>query len=377
MNILTRWFLALLAALIFIPVSRAQAPAAPVETRVLLIFDTSSAMKKRVPNEVKAIKQIFALALAERLQNGDSVGVWTFNSDAQTGLFPLQLWQVQNITPTASSVISFVEAQHYSKTTSFDKLTPLINHIVSISPRVLVIIFCDGDGQFKGTPFDNSVNAAFKEHQSDMRKAREPFVIALQGEYGQYSGSTISSAEEMTIPHFAPRAPSPQFPPPQGDSALQPPPPVSTVPPLIIIGNSAVSNPPPPPPTHDIIIKGPAPAPEPPANSVHTNAVPQASTRPETNPAPPVVMSVAPTNAVISSAVVSSHPTVSPPPLFTPATPAVSSGAVTVSTEFSKGVLLSVAGGVVVVAVVLAWLILGHSRRDAPASLITESLKKR
>ena len=93
MNV-TRWFLALLAALVFIPVSRAQEPGPPVETRVLIIFDTSSAMKKRVPNEVKAIKQLFALALAERLQTGDSIGVWTFNSDVHTGEYPLQFWQI-------------------------------------------------------------------------------------------------------------------------------------------------------------------------------------------------------------------------------------------------------------------------------------------
>src|SRR6516164_2050666 len=129
MKFLTQCFLAVVATLFFIPASRAQMPAPPVETRVLLIFDTSSGMKKRVPNEVKAIKQLFALALAERLENGDTIGVWTFNSDVHTGEFPLQRWQVQNITSTSSSVISFIQAQKYSKATSFDKLTPLINHV--------------------------------------------------------------------------------------------------------------------------------------------------------------------------------------------------------------------------------------------------------
>jgi hypothetical protein len=368
MNVLIRWFLALLAALTFIPASRAQSPAAPGETRVLLVFDTSSAMKKRVPNEVKAIKQIFALALAERLQNGDTIGVWTFDADVHTGQFPLLPWQVQNITPTASSVIDFIEQQHYSKTTSFDKLTPLINHVIRISPRVLVIIFCDGDGQLTGTPFDNSVNTAFKEHQSDMRKAREPFVIALRGEYGQYNGSTISSAEEMNIPHFTPPAPSPQFPPPAAMTS-QPPPPVSPVPPLIIIGNSAATNPPPPPPVHDIIIKGPAPAPESPAKSIHTNAIPQASAPPETNSIPPVAVSAMPINAVVSSP--------EPPKPALAITPTVSSGAVTVSAEVSKGVLCVIAGGILIVVGVPVWLMLNRSRRHTPTSLITESLKKR
>jgi hypothetical protein len=368
MNII-RWFLAALAVLVFIPISRAQESASPGETRVLLIFDTSSAMKKRLPNEVKAIKQLFALALAERLQNGDTVGVWTFNSDVHTGDYPLQRWQIQNITGSASSIIDYIETQRYSKTTSFDKLNPLINHVVTVSPRVLVVIFCDGDGRFTGTPFDNSVNTAFKEHQKDMRNGKEPFVIALRGEGGQYSGSTISSAEEMNIPHFTPLAPVPPIPAP-APSAPQPPPPVSTVPPLIIIGKSAATNPPPPPPpVQDIIIKGPAPAPAPPANSVHTNSIPESSSSlPETNPIPPVAVTTAPTNAVV------------PPPEFVspapPMTATVSPGAVTVSAEVGKGALFVIAGGILIVAGVPVWLILSRSRRQA-TSLITESLKKR
>ncbi|HTR42161.1 MAG TPA: hypothetical protein VMH87_11155 [Pseudomonadales bacterium] len=366
------------------PVLRAQAPVAPGETRVLIIFDTSSAMKKRLPNEVKAIKQLFALALAERLQNGDTIGIWTFDSDVHTGEYPLQYWQVQNITPIASSVISFVQSEHYGKTTSFDKLTPLISHVISTSPRILVIIFCDGDGQFKGTPFDMSVNAAFKEHQNDMRKAREPFVIALQGENGQYNGSTISSAEEMNIPHFSPRGPSPQFP-TEGAPVSQAPPPAPAPQPLIIIGHPA-TNAPPPPPTQDIIIKGTppvtTPAPAPPAGSVQTNAVPQAnslpeSKLPETNSAPPVVVSAPATNTVVSSAVVSPPEPPAPTPVPTPAvTPAAPPISITMPAETSKAALFVIAGGILIVAGVPLWVILGRSRRQA-TSLITESLKKR
>jgi hypothetical protein len=388
MNKLTRWFLAALAALIFIPssipASLAQMSAPPAETRVLLIFDTSAAMKKRVPNEVKAIKQLFALALAERLQNGDSIGVWTFNTDVHTGEFPLMRWQVQNITPTSSAVISFIQAQHYSKTTSFDKLTPLINHVVQSSPQLLIVIFCDGDGQFTGTPFDNSINASFKEHVGDMRKAHEPFVIALRGENGQYSGSTISSAEEMNIPHFAPLSPSPQFAPPQmAAPALQPPQPAQAAPPpLIIIGNSAGTKPLPPQPAPDLIIKGTNHMPEPPAASPQKNTIPQSSVVPETNPVPPVAASAAPVNAVVAS-----EQAPGPPPPVAPsqqtasAPPAVAStvspSPVAVPAESGKGRLFIIIGGILIVIGVPAWLILSRSRGQTADSLITEGLKKR
>jgi hypothetical protein len=380
MNVIIRWFLAVLAALIFIPAARAQS-APPVETRVLLIFDTSASMKKRVPNEVKAIKQLFALALAERLRNGDTIGVWTFNSDVHTGEFPLQRWQVQNITPTASAVINFIQAQKYSKTTSFDKLTPLINHVVTTSPQLLVVIFCDGEGQFTGTPFDNSINAAFKEHVSDMRKAHEPFVIALRGEGGQYSGSTISSAEEISIPHFAPLSPSPQFAPPE--LAAQPPAPAQPAPPpLIIIGKSAGTKPVPPQPVPDLIIKGTNRQPDPPATAAQTNASPQTSVTPETNAVPAAAVSAAPADAIVSSGQAASPPPAVPPVQRIASTPpAVASTAVpgpsTVPAESSKGTLFIIIGGILIVIGVPAWLILSRSRGHAADSLITEGLKKR
>jgi hypothetical protein len=363
LNRLIRFCFVLLATIAFIPITRAQTYESPPqpETRVLLVFDTSSGMKKRLPEEIKGIKQLFALALAEQLQNGDSIGVWTFDQDVHAGQLPLQHWQVQGITAIASNVINVVEAQHYSKTTSFAKLTPLIHHVVSVSPRLLIIIFCDGDGQMVGTPYDNSVNAAFVEHHGDMRKAREPFVIALRCEYGQYTGSTISSVESLDIPHFPPMAQSPQFPAPPVAPAPEPTPPPVQAQPLIIIGNAITNSPPPP-----------APAPAPPVNTTPaptpapTKLPPQAAL-PVTNVIPPMNTAAAPTNTVAASSEAASPP----PAIHLTA----SSEAVAAPAGFNKGIMLAIAGGAVFVIVILAWTLFRRARRPGD-SLITESLKK-
>lgn len=383
--LLTRLFLTLLPGMIFVPALHAQfpPPQQQPETRVLLIFDTSAAMKKRLPAEVKGIKQLFALSLAERLQNGDSIGVWTFDRDVHAGECPLQTWQVQSITVTASNVLDFIETRPYSHSTSFKQLTPLVNHVVSISPRLLVIIFCDGDGQFTGTPFDDSVNAAFKAHDKDMRKADEPFVIVLRGEDGHYSGSTINSAESINVPHFPQVAASPQFPPPEAPVPQPPPAPApQSPPPLIIIGNTVGTNVPPPPPAPSDIIKEPprtntappavSPSPE---SSVQTNAMPVAESLPETNSTPPVAVVETPTNAAVPAVT-------TPPPAPVAAAPTPPAGstatayAVATVTPINKGAVLAVAAGVIlIIAVAAIWSMIRRSRRHD--SLITESLKKR
>ena len=99
MNLWTRIFCALLAGMIFIPAVRAQERSAPqrrVESRYLFIFDTSSAMKKRLPAEEKALHELFALSLSGEFRPGDGIGVWIFNKELRTGVFPLQYYRPQD-----------------------------------------------------------------------------------------------------------------------------------------------------------------------------------------------------------------------------------------------------------------------------------------
>jgi len=388
-NLLTRWLLILLASMFLVPALRAQLPRVPrPETRVLLVFDTSSAMKKRLPAEVKGIKQLFALSLAERLQTGDTIGVWTFDRDVHAGEYPLETWHVQGITEITSNILDYIETRSYSHSTSFNKLTPLIDHVVSISPRVIIVIFCDGEGQFVGTPFDDSVNAAFKQHAKDMRKADEPFVIVLRGEDNHYTGSTINSAESINVPHFPEAGPSPQFPPPDETAPAPPPPPASPAPPLIIVGNSVGTNlPPPPPPPTDIIKEAPHTNAAPPAvspppqSSVQTNTTPMVQTVQETNPPPPVAIAETPTNVAIPAV---TTPPISPAATAPAAVPPVSvttypNGGFTMEMKLpsSRDIAFAAAAVLLIVAVAATWFIVRRSRRHDSPSLITESLKKR
>ncbi len=356
------FFFLLLAGMILPAGLPAQMPPQP-EKRVLLIFDTSSAMKKRLPAEVRAIKRLFGLSLAEQLSPGDSIGVWTFDQDVHTGDYPLQHWQVQNITDITSSIIEFLEAQHYSKTTSFDKLVPLINRVAAHSPRLIIVIFCDGEGQMNGTPFDSSVNAILQQHASDMRKAHEPIVVAFRVESGQYTGSTINSAENINLPGFPQQA----VPPPAPAPVIVPPPAPAPAPPpdLIIIGTNAGAKAPPPPPPPSVIIKEPAPAPVQ-VNPPKTSLPPQVSALPKTNAVLAVAVPKQPTNAVVMLAV-----TTPPPVQQTPAP------AATESPSISKRAVLGIGFGVIIFAGVSVYILSWLSRRRGSASLITESLKKR
>ncbi|HXC34992.1 MAG TPA: hypothetical protein VNV43_03905 [Candidatus Acidoferrales bacterium] len=375
-NLICICAVALLAGPGVISPLRAQSGERRVENRLLLVFDTSSAMKRRVPDEIKAINALFEITLNGRLRYGDSVGVWTFGRDLHLGQFPQQEWTEDKINTLPPELAAFLKKQHYSKDTHFDALIPTLNEVVRTSPRLTAVIFCDGDGHVSGIPGADSINTNFKGHQRDMERARMPFVIVLRSQLGRYVGCTISSAESVTLPQFPPLPPPPAAPAPIQTSP-HPPAPVGK--PLIVIGTHTETNPttttPPRQQTAPVIPAPvtPAPmlplkpnvsaAPAPPA-VIPAPSVPISETN--VTPIPPPATRMQPTNATIVPPQAQVRP---PPPAAAQAMPPESTGTSTVG-------LIAAGAGLFIVAIAILFFILRRARGRNSASLITESLKK-
>jgi hypothetical protein len=241
-----RIFFALVAGIFLVPKIHAQFSQPEIENRVLFIFDTSADMKKRVPAEQKILETILFTSMSGQLRSGDSMGVWTFDQDLRTGQFPLQRWDSSQAAMITSNIMTLVGKQHYRKTTTFDTLQPALNQVVENSQRLTVLIFCDGEAPFKGTPFDAGINSVFQEKQSAQKKARQPFVVILRSQLGQFIGCTANfPPARVNIPEFPP-LPLQEPPPSQPMNVPPSTAPAAEAPPLIIIGTKAGTNLPPP-----------------------------------------------------------------------------------------------------------------------------------
>ena len=358
-----------------VPPSLAQSDHGPVENRFLFVFDTSSAMKKRLPAEEKAISALFAIILNGHLRFGDTIGVWTFNQDPHTGEFPLQSWSDDKLTTFPLELIGFLKNQRYSKDTHFDALMPELNEVMKTSQRLTIFIFCDGDGQISDIPYAASLNSTFKQHQRQMEKGRIPFVVVLRSQIGQdgvghYVGCTISSAASISLPAFPP-LPAPR--PPPAPAKVAPPPPAPVVPSLIIIGTNNPAN-------NQTPLPAPAPpqrqAPPLPAPPAEPN-LPAAPVPPAPSPAPSVPMSA--TN-VIPPTAAPMQPTnaaIVPPPAPAPTVPSAEARTVPPETAgANKDGLIAAGAGIFIVAIAILVFILRRARRRNSSSLITESMKK-
>jgi hypothetical protein len=321
---------ALLTGTFFAPALRAQPAKQKVNNRFLLIFDTSSDMRQRLPAVQKALDTLLATSVNGQLQLGDNVGVWTFDQDLHTGQFPLQYWMPENAPMIASNIIRFVSKQHYSKKTGFDALQPLLNQVVQGSERLTVLIFCDGKGEIHGTPYDAGINQIFQQRQSERQKGQLPIVIGLRSQRGQYIGCMVSFPPQPVSLSAFPPLPEATHAPPVTNAPAPPSPPRSSVPPLIIIGT---------PPTNRV---PPALKPAP------TNPPPMTVT---STPAPAVANEVRPPDVVplVQTSAVPAQPNITAAPL-TPtkaATPPPESSEIGLKGTLAVGVAF-LAGGLVV-----------------------------
>lgn len=341
------------AGFYLVSVALAQPAVSSVDSRYLLVFDTSSAMKSRVPATQYVVERLFLSMMNGQFQPGDSIGVWAFDRKLRQGQFPLQRWLPENAATIASEITNFVRLQHYSKTTRFDVIMPEVNNLVQDSQQLTVLMFCDGDGEIKGTPFDTAINTLLKQNESTLSKSGDTFIVVLRAQLGKYIGYTVnSSAVGVNLPGFPPLPGPPQPVPPVQTNPSPPPrapspPPVTRVAPLIIIGTNVGTNPLPSVPPRAVL-------PNPPPARVEPNSPPVVESRPystnsiSTNAAPPKIAGTQ-TNA--------------------PASSGEPSG-------LSRHGALAIGAGLLVAAVVLIVVVLVRSRRPSRGSLITRSMKK-
>jgi hypothetical protein len=350
-------------------------PAAAQETqpaRWLLVFDTSSAMKKRLPAVEAVLKNLFIESVGGQLQAGDSVGVWTFNRELNTGQFPLIAWRPEFAAATTSNLVHFLHEQHYRGDTRFAALQPALDQVIRGSERLTIILFCDGEDKITWTPYNDGINQTFQKNAEERKKSRQPFMLVLRTQRGKYDGCTVNfPPSAINLPSFPP-LPQPVKAHPTNPPAVKPPP----VAPLIIIGTDkpaavAPSKPLPVPATNSPSAVVPA------TNRVESaEAVPPVSPKvaAPTNSAVSVATNTAPaTNALLAETVTAANQST----VATNTAPVLTQTNAAPAPDADRGMwsLIILGGGLLLAAAGFLTVLVVRARRPR-GSLITSSLNQ-
>jgi len=355
--------------------------------RWLFVFNTSSAMRDRVRGVEAVTQDLLTTAMHGNLRGGDTIGIWTYNTELHADEAPLQTWYPDAARSIAQNTLEFLNHHPYGKSASFDDVLANMLRVVKMSDVITVILISDGTDPIKGTPFDAQLNRFYKENYRPQKKERMPVITVFRGEKGRITTNTMNLApwpvDIPTVPppiivKAAPRKPAP------------PAAPAPVVPSLVIIGKKAevTTNPPTDIPEHAgepagtvaVEVKPAAPKVETPAEKVPSNSP------------PPAVVSVAPTPA--PAAPVAETPKSPEPPATeaakVPATnevsakwsdapahpPAETAAAVPQKSVFSGRNIGIVSVAFAALVCLLLILAARNARRASRASLITRSLDR-
>ncbi len=288
----------LLAGCLFVPGSFAQpasapkkpAPAAKPGNRFLFIVDTSSSMEKHRDEELNVVDEILRSNANGQLHQGDSIGVWTFNTEVYTGNMPLQVWLPDERKEIALRVEEFIREQAFLKKSRFEVALSGMYQVIQNSDIITVFIISNGDGKMQGSPFDNEINALYQQNVKEMKHNRTPVVTVLQAKGGKILKYTVNA---VPWPVIVPELPvvlkaETDLPPASVAAKPAPPKPAPVVPPPAPKpAPSVIASVPVPPPTNlpPIVTTIPNPAPAVPTPVVQPESLPVT----QSSPAPPMI----------------------------------------------------------------------------------------
>ncbi|HKI70841.1 MAG TPA: hypothetical protein VKA81_00565 [Verrucomicrobiae bacterium] len=173
--------------------------------RYLFLFDTSSSMSRQKAIAADTAHQLILSGIYGRMRAGDTFGLWTFDERLHTNAFPSVMWDPRRRRDTANRAYRFLLGQRFNKKDlSLNQALDAMTQEAKTSGALTVFLFTDGREPVKGTPFDEAINAIFTKHAAGMRKAKKPFVTVFVAQDGQFATNAVTpGGEPIYIPRLA------------------------------------------------------------------------------------------------------------------------------------------------------------------------------
>jgi hypothetical protein len=162
--------------------------------RYLFVVETSHAMQGRAQGVFDTLKQALDSGLNGQIRQGDIVGIWTFNENVYQGLFPSQKWSQATQLAFAVRLPALQEPETYLKRARLEKLLPEVLQAISGSEAITVVLISSGEGTMKGTPFDEQINAAWKEWHDEQEGVHMPIVTVLRARLDEITDWSLTPA---------------------------------------------------------------------------------------------------------------------------------------------------------------------------------------
>jgi hypothetical protein len=161
--------------------------------RWLFVVQASRSMQPRAEAARRLAGNLIWSGMQGQMREGDTVGLWTFNTSLYAGMFPLQDWTHRDCQVVARRVYDFLDNQKYEKGSRLKRVLPAIQQVIKDSDYLTVVLFSDGEESIKGTPFDDQINAIYRAWKDEEEEAHLPLITMLRAQNGRITHFTVTT----------------------------------------------------------------------------------------------------------------------------------------------------------------------------------------
>jgi hypothetical protein len=192
----------LVICLLAVPAWSAQTSAGK---RFLFIVDTSAAMKPLDKPVRETLFDLIYSGVRGNMTNGDTYGVWLVGEQNDTS-FPMEMWKDKHAVEIGAKAVSHLKDRGFKGRANLMQAMVDVNRIVKNVKDLNVILISNGDTPLVGTPFDEPINARFRELAPAMKAAKLSVNTALVAQDGKFVAWALNSPQFLIdIPYVAPK----------------------------------------------------------------------------------------------------------------------------------------------------------------------------
>jgi len=318
---------ALSLALLPLSAAPAEPVSPPAPYNFLIVVDTSQSMSLRKPVAVKVTRELIQSGFHRQMHPGDTLDLWTFDSESRIERFPPQLWERPVAPRIAVHAAQFLHNVKFQGKSRFANVAKDLKSAVAHTETALVVLITDADAPVSGLPFDLELNERLALERKKKPSLRQIFVVSMLAEGGQFTSWHLNAGGDTVELLSLPERPEPV------PILAAAPAPVTAAPEPAAPEPEKIPEPPMVfnfPPGARVTAAAPLPpeaATAEPAGGAFTHLVPEANLAvetpsPEIEASPRLILPAVPKAQISEPSALASHPSPAPAPALTPTAPA-------------------------------------------------------
>ncbi|MGZ8940381.1 MAG: VWA domain-containing protein, partial [Limisphaerales bacterium] len=145
----------------------------------LFIVDSSSSMEQRKPAAIKMVKDVIASRFDGQIEAGDSIDIWTYDTENNLRGFPPQIWTSTNAAQIIESATHYLQQYQFKGRSEFANVATDLNLLVPQTKSLLIVIITDGEQPFAGINLDLEINGYLAQKGKIGTQSKAPLLVSL------------------------------------------------------------------------------------------------------------------------------------------------------------------------------------------------------